>query len=98
MSNTLKFDPKVGDLVYFRWEDHCSYRDAMWRPIHDIVRGGLTGSYCETAGFVVDVSRTHITTCANMTVNDDDMGEDGSQTATRLRKTISHGKVIKRFK
>jgi hypothetical protein len=93
-----KFNPKVGDLVYFEWEDHCSYRGCEWEPIRNIPKM-LTGSFCETTGFVVEVTPNHITTVAHITKNDEDDGDhDGSQISTRLRRAIIRGKVIKRFK
>jgi hypothetical protein len=91
-----RFNPKVGDLVYFRWEDHCSYRGCEWETIKDIP-ARMSGSFCETTGFVIEVTRDHITTVAHVTVNYDG-DEDGSQIATRLRRAIVHGKIIKRFK
>jgi hypothetical protein len=92
-----KFNPKIGDLVYFVWEDHCSYYGCAWEHLGDIGKR-LTGSHCETAGFVIDITPGHITTVANITKNKDGVGEDGSQVATRLRKAIVSGKIIKRFK
>lgn len=92
-----KFAPKLGDLVYFQWEDHCSYNGSAWQPVSTINQR-LTGSMCETTGFVVGVTRDHITTVAHVTVNDGDTDADGSQVATRLRRAIVNGKIIKRFK
>lgn len=92
----FKFTPKVGDLIYIQWEDHCSYHGSAWEPVSGIGKR-LTPSLCETTGFVIEVTRECITTVANITVNDD--GEpDGSHVATRLRKAIVHGKIIQRFK
>jgi hypothetical protein len=93
-----KFSPKVGDLVYIQWNDHCSYDGAGWKPIRDIGKR-LTASVCETAGFVIDITPECITTVASVTVNDTN-GEDadGAHVATRLRKAIVLGKIIKRFK
>lgn len=92
-----RFNPKVGDLVYFKWEDHCSYRGCAWEPIKSLA-SRLTGSFCETTGFVIEVTRDHITTVAHTTVNpEDEGGDDGSQLATRLRRAIVCGKIIKRF-
>lgn len=91
-----RFAPSVGDLVYFRWEDHCSYRGSEWRDLANI-RERLVGSLCETTGFVINITRDHITTVASITVNDDG-GSDGSHVATRLRRAIVNGKIIKRFK
>jgi hypothetical protein len=95
----MKFNPKVGDLVYFRWEDSCSYHGSAWTPLSKI-GAGLTSSVCETTGFVIDITRDCITTVANITVNDEsDGGEhDGSHVATRLRRAIIQGTIIKRFK
>lgn len=93
----IKFNPKVGDLVYFRWEDHCSYHGSAWRPIKEIGEM-LTGSLCETVGFVIHITRHHITTVSHITVNPEDGADnDGSHVATRLRRAIIHGKIIKRF-
>jgi hypothetical protein len=92
-----RFSPKVGDLVYFRWEDHCSYHGSAWEPIKKIPKL-LTGSFCETVGFVVEITRTHITTVANITVNEDGYDGDGSHIATRMRRAILNGTIIKRFK
>lgn len=93
-----RFNPKIGDLVYFRWEDHCSYHGCAWEPIKSI-GNRLTGSFCETTGFVIDITRDHITTVAHITVNEEDGGaNDGSHVATRLRRAIIQGKIIKRFK
>lgn len=93
-----KFNPKVGDLVYYRWEDHCSYHSSAWQSIKSIGRR-LTGSMCETTGFVVDITKDHITTVAHITINDEDDGDpDGSQVATRLRRAIIQGTIIKRFR
>lgn len=92
-----RFNPKVGDLVYFKWEDHCSYNGCEWQPIKYVGKR-LTGSFCETVGFVVDITRDHITTMASVTVNEEDEGDDGgAQVATRLRRAIVSGKIIKRF-
>lgn len=91
------FAPKVGDLVYFRWDDHCSYHGCAWTPSSEIGKR-LTASNCETVGFVVDLTRECITTVAHVTVNDEDNEPDVAQVATRLRKTITHWKIIKRFK
>lgn len=94
----MRFSPEVGDLVYFRWEDHCSYTGSRWTRLSEIGKG-LTSSSCETVGFVIDITRECITTVAHITVNDTPGEEaDGSHVATRLRKTITHGKIIKRFK
>jgi hypothetical protein len=93
-----RFNPRVGDLVYFRWEDHCSYEGSAWRRVKHI-GAMLTGSICETTGFVIDITRDHITTVAHITVNEEGgEGEDGSHVATRLRRAIISGKVIQRFK
>ena len=92
-----RFAPKVGDLVYMRWEDHCSYRGCAWEPITSIPER-MTPSLCETTGFVVQVTRKTITTVAHVTVNKHDEGEDGSHIATRMRNAIVSGKIIKRFK
>lgn len=92
-----RFNPKVGDLVYMRWEDHCSYHGSAWRPISEI-KELLTASMCETTGFVIDITSECITTVASVTVNKGREGEDGSHLATRLRKAIVNGKIIKRFK
>ncbi len=90
-----QFDPKVGDLVYIRWADHCSYHGSAWTPLSKIGKR-LTYSECETVGFVVDTTKECITTVAHITVNDD--GEaDGSHVATRLRKAILRGMILKRF-
>ena len=95
---SVRFNPKVGDLVYFRWEDHCSYHGSAWRPIRDIGKQ-LMGSFCETVGFVINITRDHITTVAHVTVNEEDGGDnDGSHVATRLRRAIICGQIIKRFK
>ena len=92
-----KFNPKVGDLVYFEWEDHCSYHGSDWRRINSIAER-LTGSFCETTGFVIDITPNHITTVAHVTKNDEDNGDnDGAHVATRLRRAITRGKIIKRF-
>ena len=94
---SVKFNPKIGDLVYMQWADHCSYHGGAWTPIKKIgVR--FDGSLCETTGFVIDITRACITTVANITVNKHDEGEDGSHVATRLRNAIVQGKIIKRFK
>lgn len=94
----MRFSPKVGDLVYYRWEDHCSYSYAGWQKIKEIP-SKLTGSLCETTGFVADITRDHITTVAHVTVNPENEGDDdGSQLSTRMRKAIISGKIIKRFK
>jgi hypothetical protein len=94
----MKFNPKVGDLVYFRWEDHCSYRGSAWEKIKGLP-ARLTGSLCETTGFVIAISKDHITTVAHVTVNKEDEGDDdGSQLATRLRRAIISGTIIQRFK
>ena len=90
-----RFNPKKGDLVYFKWEDHCSYHGSAWTSISKIGER-LTGSFCETVGFVVDITSQHLTTVAHITDNDD--GEpDGSQVATRLRRAIIKGTILKRF-
>ena len=93
----MKFNPKVGDLVYFRWEDSCSYHGCAWEPIKKIPER-LTGSFCETTGFVIDITRDCITTVAHVTVNEDGGDNDGSHVATRLRRAIIQGMIIKRFK
>ena len=93
----MKFSPKIGDLVYFKWEDSCSYYDAKWQPLEDVERV-LMPSFCETTGFVIAISSNFITTCAHVTLNDDRSDKDGSHIATRLRRTITEGKIIKRFK
>jgi hypothetical protein len=94
----VRFNPKVGDLVYIRWEDHCSYHGSAWEPVNTIPKR-LTGSFCETVGFVIDITRNHITTVANVSLNEEDGGDaDGSHIATRLRRAIISGKIIKRFK
>jgi hypothetical protein len=90
-----RFNPKVGDLVYIRWDDHCSYHGSAWRPIKEIA-DAMTGSECETVGFVLHISPECITMAANVTINDDE--PDCSQVATRLRRAIVRGKIIKRFK
>lgn len=91
-----RFSPEIGDLVYMRWADHCSYVGSAWTPLSKI-GSCLTYSECETVGFVVDITNECITTVAHITVNDD--GEaDGSHVATRLRKAILQGRIIKRFK
>lgn len=90
-----KFNPKVGDLVYFEWEDHCSYSGCSWTPINKIGKM-LTGSFCETTGFVIEITPNHITTVAHITKNDDG-DPDGSHVATRLRRAITKGQIIKRF-
>ncbi len=94
-----KFDPKVGDLVYFRWEDHCSYHGSGWRPMSEILELlNPTPSINETTGFVIHVSRHTITTVASVTTNRyPDGDEDGSHVATRIRRDIVEGKIIKRF-
>lgn len=95
--SSRKFSPKVGDLVYFRWEDHCSYDRSGWQRL-DTISERLTGSLCETVGFVVEITRGHITTVAHITINEaDGKDNDGSQLATRLRRAIISGKIIKRF-
>lgn len=91
-----KFSPKPGDLVYFEWEDHCSYNGSEWQPLDANFGRRLTGSLCQTTGFVVDITRDHITTVASITVNDDGV-PDGAQVATRLRRAITRGMIIKRF-
>lgn len=94
----MKFNPKVGDLVYIRWDDHCSYHGSAWRPIGEIAEA-LTGSACETVGFVLHISKECITTAANVTINSDGTNsEDCSHVATRLRRAITKGRVIERFK
>lgn len=92
-----KFNPKVGDLVYIRWEDHCSYHGSQWERVAGISEQLNTASICETVGFVVHITPQAITTVASITVNRHEDGEDGSHIATRLRKAIVQGKIIKRF-
>ncbi len=93
----MRFNPKVGDLIYFRWEDHCSYDGCGWQPIKSLGKR-LTGSFCETTGFVIDITKDHITTVAHITVNPKaDEDNDGSHVATRLRRAIIQGVILKRF-
>lgn len=92
----MKFNPKIGDLVYFQWDDHCSYSGSAWRLVSEI-GNALTGTVCETAGVVVDITPKWITTVASITV-DEDGKHDGSQVATRMRRAILQGRIIKRFK
>ncbi len=54
---TRSFNPKVGDLVYFLWEDHCTYDGKGWLDIKEQIVGALTPSICETVGFVVEGQR-----------------------------------------
>lgn len=91
-----KFSPKLLDLVYFQWEDHCSYHGSEWTRIDQIGKR-LTGSMNETVGFVVDITKDHITTVAHIGINDEDRIPDGSQVATRLRRAITNGRILKRF-
>lgn len=91
-----RFTPKIGDLIYIKWEDHCSYDGSGWRHIKSIAKG-LTGNMCETVGFVIDMTPEHITTVAHISKDDDGGDYDGSHVATRLRRAIVRGKIIKRF-
>lgn len=94
-----RFTPKVGDLVYFRWMDHCSYHGSAWRPLSEIkALLDELPSLCETTGFVIGITRDTITTVAHVTTNGGNDGEDGSHVATRMRNAIVSGKIIKRFK
>lgn len=90
-----RFNPKVGDLVYLQWDDHCSYATTGWKPMNDI-GFTLSASICETVGFVIHITPDTITTCASVAFNDE--GDDANQIATRLRRDLRHGKIIKRFK
>lgn len=92
-----KFNPKIGDLVYMRWADHCSYHGSAWEPINDIP-ARMSPSLCETTGFVIQVTPNCITTVAHVTINKHSDGEDGSHIATRLRSAIVSGRIITRFK
>ena len=92
----MKFNPKLGDLVYFQWEDHCSYYHAGWEPVSDL-RDRLSGSTCETVGFVVALSKSHLTTAANI-AQPANTNPDASQISTRLRRTIMKGAILKRFR
>lgn len=91
----MKFNPKVGDLVYFRWDDHCSYSHAGWKPISGMLRE-LGGAICETTGFVIEITPASITTAGSLCMQKD-QDDDCSQISTRLRRTITGGKIIKRF-
>jgi len=91
----MKFNPKVGDLVYMRWDDHCSYSSMGWKEINKIKEELVPHSICETVGFVLDVTPTTITTASSIAFNDG--GDDCSQMATRLRRCLVRGKVIARF-
>jgi hypothetical protein len=98
MARSAKFNPKVGDLVYFRWLDHCTYDGKGWLDIKEKIIGHLSPSVCETVGFVVEIDRNNITTVAHIAKDYfDDKDEDGSHVATRLRSCIIDGKIIKRF-
>lgn len=93
-----KFEPMVGDLVYFQWLDHCTYDGKGWLDIKEKIVGHLTPSVCETTGFVVEITKNTITTVAHIAKDyDDNMDEDGSHVATRLRNCITKGVIIKRF-
>ena len=95
----IKFDPKVGDLVYVLWEDHCTYDGKGWLDIKEKIVGALTPSICETVGFVVEVTPKTITTVAHIARDyEDKEDEDGSHVATRLRSCILKGRIIKRFR
>jgi hypothetical protein len=90
----MKFAPKVGDLIYIRWRDHCTVRDVAWRRLDEIDDAEI---YCETVGFVAVITREAITVVGSVTSED---GTDtlGSVICIRLRNCITHGKIIKRFK
>ena len=91
----VKFNPKIGDLVYFRWLDHCTYRDASWlRAAEDIVMN-IDPNVYETVGFVVNVTPTYITLMTTIGIDED---PEGSQVCTRLRSAITQGKILKRFR
>jgi hypothetical protein len=92
----MKFSPKIGDLIYVRWDDHCSYTYGGWTPLSDVKEKLVPRSICETVGFVIDVTPTTITTSSSLAFQSD--GDDSAgQISTRLRHCITHGKVIKRF-
>jgi hypothetical protein len=91
-----RFNPKVGDLVYMRWDDHCSYTNKGWQAMSSVKDTLVPRSICETVGFVVDVTPAAVTTSASLSFQSD--GDDNvGQVSTRLRNNITHAKVIARF-
>lgn len=85
-----KFTPKVGNLVYFVWQDHCSQYGAGWRRSGDDAYPDNKPSECHTTGFVVKMDKDCITTAASW-----DGVDAYSQFATRLRRDIIKGRVIR---
>jgi hypothetical protein len=90
-----RFAPKVGDLVYFEWEDHCSYDHPGWMDAATIVEKVIkeAENLCEQTGFVIHIDGKRITTVASLTDN-----HHGAHVATRMRRTITRGRILKRFK
>lgn len=89
----MKFSPKVGDLIYIRWRDHCTVRAVGWKPMEEIEGEPVD---CETVGFVAVINPEAITVVGSVT-REDDQDTMGAVICTRLRNCITHGKIIKRF-
>jgi len=90
----MRFAPKVGDLIYIRWRDHCTAGAVGWQHFDEIEGDPVD---CETVGFVAVINPEAITVMATVSRED---GADtmGSVAMTRLRNCITHGKIIKRFR